>query len=155
MFPTTLKLSDLAESKLPPKTVSIYNFPNFIAVQKRAGLPVNQHLVFFHQLLSTPFKLIGLAMLAASFTLLHFSRQTKIRLRCRFSAGKRFLAWNELWLASWQAGWLSFPVLSSRCQSAQCLFPDLSCKSLSGLQSMSVPCLHVTCFGAFTISEQS
>ena len=80
MFPTALKLSDLAESKLPPKTVSIYNFPNFIAVQKRAGLPVNQHLVFFHQLLSTPFKLIGLAMLAASFTLLHFSRQTKIRL---------------------------------------------------------------------------
>ena len=80
MLPTALKPSDLAERKLPPKTVNIYKLPSFIAVQKRAGLPVNQHLVFFHQLLSTPLKLIGLAMLAASFTLLHFSRQTKTRL---------------------------------------------------------------------------
>ena len=80
MLPTALKTSDLAESTLPPKTVSIYKLPSFIAVQKRAGLPVNQHLVFFHQLLSTPLKLIGLALLAASFTLLHFSRQTKTRL---------------------------------------------------------------------------
>ena len=80
MLPTALKASDLAESTLPPKTVSIYKLPSFIAVQKRAGLPVNQHLVFFHQLLSTPLKLIGLALLAASFTLLHFSRQTKTRL---------------------------------------------------------------------------
>ena len=59
MLPTALQTSDLAESSLPPKTVSIYKLPSFIAVQKRAGLPVNQHLVFFHQLLSTPFKLIG------------------------------------------------------------------------------------------------
>ena len=80
MLPTLMKASDLAESTLPPKTVSIYKLPSFIAVQKRAGLPVNQHLVFFHQLLSTPLKLIGLALLAASFTLLHFSRQTKTRL---------------------------------------------------------------------------
>ena len=80
MLPTALKAADLAESTLPPKTVSIYRLPGFIAVQKRAGLPINQHLVFFHQLLSTPLKLVGLALLAASFTLLHFSRQTKTRL---------------------------------------------------------------------------
>lgn len=80
MLPTALQASDLAESTLPPKTVSIYKLPSFIAVQKRAGIPVSQHLVFFHQLLSTPLKLIGLALLAASFTLLHFSRQTKTRL---------------------------------------------------------------------------
>ena len=77
MLPTALKATDLAESKLPPKTVSIYKLPSFIAVQKRAGLPVNQHLVFFHQLLSTPFKLIGLALLAASFTLCIFRVKLK------------------------------------------------------------------------------
>ena len=80
MLPTNLKASDFAQSTLPSKTVNIFKLPSFIAVQKRAGLPVNQHLVFFHQLLSTPLKLIGLALLAASFTLLHFSRQTKTRL---------------------------------------------------------------------------
>jgi len=80
IMPTILRPSDLAESTLPPKTVSIYKLPNFIDVQQRAGLPVNPHLVFLHQLLSTPLKLVGLALLAASFTLTSFSRQTKIRL---------------------------------------------------------------------------
>ncbi len=50
-MPTVLRPSDLSESSLPPKTVSIYKLPNFIEVQQRAGLPVNPHLVFFHQLL--------------------------------------------------------------------------------------------------------
>jgi lipopolysaccharide export system permease protein len=80
IMPTVLRPSDLSESTLPPKTVSIYRLPNFIEVQQRAGLPVNPHLVFFHQLLSTPLKLLGLALLAASFTLTSFSRQTKVRL---------------------------------------------------------------------------
>ena len=74
---TVLRPSDLSESSLPPKTVSIYKLPNFIEVQQRAGLPVNPHLVFMHQLLSTPLKLTGLALLAASLTLTTFSRQTK------------------------------------------------------------------------------
>ena len=55
IMPTILRPSDLAESTLP-KTVSIYKLPNFIDVQQRAGLPVNPHLVFLHQLLSTPLK---------------------------------------------------------------------------------------------------
>lgn len=80
IMPTVLRPSDLSESSLPPKTVSIYKLPNFIEVQQRAGLPVNPHLVFMHQLLSTPLKLTGLALLAASLTLTSFSRQTKIRI---------------------------------------------------------------------------
>jgi len=80
ILPTILQPSDLAESKLPAKTVSIYKLPKFIAVQQRAGLPVNSHLVLFHQLLSTPLKLAGLALLAAAFTLTVYSRQTKTRL---------------------------------------------------------------------------
>ena len=65
IMPTILRPSDLAESTLPPKTVSIYKLPNFIDVQQRAGLPVNPHLVFLHQLLSMPLKLVGLALLCS------------------------------------------------------------------------------------------
>ncbi len=80
ILPSVLRPSDLSESALPPKTVSIYKLPGFIDVQKRAGLPVSPHLVLLHELLSTPLKLVGLALLAASFTLTVYSRQTKVRL---------------------------------------------------------------------------
>ena len=80
MMQTNMNPSDLIESKLPPKTVSIYRLPKFIAVQQKAGVPVHQYRVFFHQTLSTPIKLVGLAMLAACFTITIYSRQTKLRL---------------------------------------------------------------------------
>lgn len=79
VMPTKLRPSDLLESKLPPKTVNIYRLPSYISVRQRAGLPVNQHRVFFHQVLSTPIKLVGLALLAAAFSLAVYERQTKIK----------------------------------------------------------------------------
>lgn len=79
-LPTFLHPSTLLAGSLPPKTVSIYQLPGFISIQKRAGLPVNQHLIFFYQLLSTPLKLVGQTLLAASFTLTVYLRQKKARL---------------------------------------------------------------------------
>jgi len=72
-----LSVSALSERKLPPRTINIYRLPSFISVLKQAGLPVNQYLVFFHRHLAIPFYLVGLTMLAASFTLIGYSRRTK------------------------------------------------------------------------------
>ena len=103
IMPTILRPSDLAESTLPPKTVSIYKLPNFIDVQQRAGLPVNPHLVFLHQLLSTPLKLVGLALLAPALPspLFHGKQRNKAdfgRGRFRF----RNLFSIQFCLPAWQ-----------------------------------------------------
>jgi lipopolysaccharide export system permease protein len=80
IIPTAMQPSDLLESTQAPQTVNVYRLPGFISVLERTGLPAGEHKVFFHQLLSTPLKLIGLALLAASVTLVRFSRQTKLKL---------------------------------------------------------------------------
>ena len=80
LISTKMQPKDLLESTQAPKTVNVYRLPNFISVLERTGLPAGAHRVFFHQLLSTPLKLIGLALLAASVTLGRFSRQTKLKL---------------------------------------------------------------------------
>ena len=77
---SVLDKSALLQSTRPPKTINIFSLPKFIDVLGNAGLPVDKYRVHFHQLLSTPLKLLGLAMLAASFTLIHFSRQQRVRL---------------------------------------------------------------------------
>ena len=64
----------------PPHTINVYGLPNFITILKDAGLATETYQVYFHQLLSTPLKLLGLVMLAASITLTQFSRQHRLRL---------------------------------------------------------------------------
>ena len=80
LLPTAMQPSDIAQTKQSADTVSIYQLPRFISIQKAAGLSVTEHLVFFHQLVATPLEFVGLAMLAASFTLAFYSRQFKIKL---------------------------------------------------------------------------
>lgn len=70
----------LSLSIRPPHTINVYSMPGFISVLKDAGLATEPYRVYFHQLLSTPFKLLGLVMLAASISLVHFSRQQRFRL---------------------------------------------------------------------------
>lgn len=77
---TSMKPDDFVRTTQRPETVSIYELPGFIAMLNRTGLPSNEHHVYFQQQLSNPVRLLGLAMLAACFTLLRFSRMPRYKL---------------------------------------------------------------------------
>ncbi len=62
----------LLRASAPPDTVSVFGLPGFISMLQQTGLPANAHQVRFHQLLASPFLLLGLIMLAAGFTVVHF-----------------------------------------------------------------------------------
>lgn len=70
----------LSLSIRPPHTINVYSLPSFISVLKDAGLATEAYQVYFHHLLSTPIKLLGLAMLAAGISLSRFNRQQRLRL---------------------------------------------------------------------------
>ena len=76
---TTMKPIDFARTTQSPETVSIYGLPGFIDMLNKTGLPSNEHKVYFQQQLSNPIRLLGLAMLAACFTLLRFSRMPRYK----------------------------------------------------------------------------
>ena len=75
-----MKPIDFARTTQPPETISIYAMPRFIDMLNQTGLPSNEHKVYFQQQLSNPIRLLGLAMLAACFTLLRFSRMPRYKL---------------------------------------------------------------------------
>ena len=79
-FDSVLDKRSLSLTIRPPHTINVYGLPNFIAILKDAGLATETYQVYLHQLLSTPLKLLGLVMLAASITLTQFSRQHRLRL---------------------------------------------------------------------------
>lgn len=70
----------LLQASAPPDTVSVFGLPGFISMLQQTGLPANAHQVRFHQLLASPFLLLGMIMLAAGFTVVHFSRRQRLRL---------------------------------------------------------------------------
>jgi len=77
---TSMKPIDFARTTQSPETISIYSLPSFITLLDQTGLPSHEHKVYFQQQLSNPLRLLGLSMLAACFTLLHFSRMPRYKL---------------------------------------------------------------------------
>lgn len=77
---TDLDERALQRASSRPETVSIFSLPGFINMLQKTGLPANAHQVRFHQLLASPFLLLGMVMLAAGFSVVHFSRQQRMRL---------------------------------------------------------------------------
>lgn len=71
---TSMKPIDFARTTQTPETISIYALPSFIHMLNQTGLPSNEHKVYFQKQLSNPVLLLGLAMLAACFTLLSYKR---------------------------------------------------------------------------------
>lgn len=80
MLDTSMKPIDFARTTQSPETISLYGLPSFIAMLNRTGLPSNEHRVYLQQQLANPLRLLGLAMLAACFTLLRFSRMPRYKL---------------------------------------------------------------------------
>ncbi len=67
--PTKLTLADLRESVPPPETMSIWDLPRFILLAEAAGLPTVRYDIRFHDLCSTPLKLVAMVLIAAIFSL--------------------------------------------------------------------------------------
>ena len=70
---TNLQSGQIKENFVPPRTVSFWQLPNFIAFAKEAGFPTEEYRMYFHALLAKPLLLCAMVLIAATFSL-HFSR---------------------------------------------------------------------------------
>lgn len=68
-IPTTLTVADLQERIESPETLSLWQLPRFILLAKAAGLPTTPYNIRFHDLCSTPLKLLAMVLIAAMFSL--------------------------------------------------------------------------------------
>ena len=68
-IPTTLQLSDLKERLESPETLSLWRLPKFILLAEAAGVPAAPYNIRFHDLCSTPLKLLAMVLIAALFSL--------------------------------------------------------------------------------------
>lgn len=65
---TTLTINDLRAGTPAPETMPIWDLPRFANVAEAAGVPRVRYDMRFHDLLSTPLKLVAMVMVAAIFT---------------------------------------------------------------------------------------
>ena len=66
---TDLTIEKIQESLADPQTISFWSLPSFIALMEEAGFSAVRHELQMHRLLATPFLLIAMILLAASFSL--------------------------------------------------------------------------------------
>ncbi len=66
---TVLTASDLHERVASPETMSLWQLPRFIVLADAAGLPTVRYHIRFHDLCSTPLKLLAMVLIAAAFSL--------------------------------------------------------------------------------------
>ena len=67
-IPTRLTRADLRTGVPPPETMSVFDLPRFILLAEAAGLPTVRYNLRFHDLCSTPLKLVGMVLIAAIFS---------------------------------------------------------------------------------------
>jgi lipopolysaccharide export system permease protein len=66
---SNLTRDKILESFAPPETISFWSLPQFIELLNEAGFSAVRHKLQFHRLLATPFLLIAMVLLAATFSL--------------------------------------------------------------------------------------
>lgn len=66
---TNLTQEDLRENIDRAETMSIWRLPRFIVLAEAAGLPTLQYNIRFHDLCSTPLKLVAMVLIAATFSM--------------------------------------------------------------------------------------
>lgn len=87
---TALTPSDLGESVALPQTMSLWRLPRFILLAEAAGLPTVRYNIRFHDLCSTPMKLLAMVLIAAAFSLRPTRMGGTVQL-VAFSIGAGFL----------------------------------------------------------------
>ena len=67
--PTRLTLKDFRENVPSPESMSIWDLPKFMMLAEAAGLSTVQYNIRFHELCSTPLKLMAMVLIAAMFSM--------------------------------------------------------------------------------------
>jgi lipopolysaccharide export system permease protein len=73
-LPTKLSFRQIQESVIPPKAISFWDLPSFIAVTQESGFPALQHQQFFYSMLMAPFFYIAMMLVGSLFTIFHRPR---------------------------------------------------------------------------------
>jgi lipopolysaccharide export system permease protein len=68
-LPTDLTRRNIEESFAAPDTMSFWALPGFIRLLQRSGFPAQRHRLYFDMLLSRPFLLSAMVLVAAAFSL--------------------------------------------------------------------------------------
>ena len=66
---TALTPDNLRERVTQPEMISLWKLPEFIHLAEAAGLPTVRYHIRFHDLCSTPLKLLAMVLIAATFSL--------------------------------------------------------------------------------------
>lgn len=66
---TPLTSANLRERVAPPETLSLWSLPRFILLAETAGVPTVRYNIRFHDLCSTPLKLLAMVLIAAAFSM--------------------------------------------------------------------------------------
>lgn len=108
MVPTQMTPEKIKVSFASPKTVSVYDLPEFISSLDSAGISVLEHKVRFISILLLPFLCVAMFILAAPFAL-HFSRKGGVGklLLSGLCFGFVFYMFNNIILTLAQAGRLN------------------------------------------------
>ncbi len=69
VVPSVFNLSDLRDEVAKPETLSVWALPDFIELATDAGLPVVEYRLRYHDLISLPFKLFAMVLIAATFSM--------------------------------------------------------------------------------------
>ncbi|MDP6951835.1 MAG: LPS export ABC transporter permease LptG, partial [Alphaproteobacteria bacterium] len=68
-FPTELTISQIQDSFSSPETLSFWQIPKFVALLERAGFSALKHRLYWHSVLAGPVLLLGMVLIAATFSL--------------------------------------------------------------------------------------
>lgn len=108
---TTLTLSQIQDSFASPQTMSFWAIPRFIETLEEAGFSALRHRLHWHSLLSLPLLLVGMVLIAASFSLRLTRRGgTGLLIGGGVAVGFVFFFFTDVVLALGQSGSLPIPL---------------------------------------------
>lgn len=90
-FLTELSLDRILEKFDDPQTMSFWRFPKFIRFLKDSGFSVEQHAMYFHELIAFPVFLLSMLMIAVAVTVSSGNRQGKTFMKVLMAIGCGFL----------------------------------------------------------------
>ena len=67
-FATRLSAADFREAAPAPETMSVWQLPRYVVLAEATGLPTIRYNIRFHDLCSTPLKLVAMVLIAALFS---------------------------------------------------------------------------------------
>ena len=74
---TNLSIKKIENSFLDPQSLSIWKIPSFILLLKESGFSATKHQMYFYKTIFLPIYLIGLILIAGSFTIKFTQTKTK------------------------------------------------------------------------------